>query len=174
VLAAMIFAVTTEHQNFEILSIEDTSFWSIDSAGPEVRSFILKKFTKMNLYFYANCAVVVAFIIVMCPFIGSHKEWLLAEIVFDRYLPSCSRLFYHLYFWSIPFLGFTSLRHSAAIFYQIGELFLQIILIKQHILQACVDNFDFDKLKIGEQIIYQNKIFKVLCSCTTHHATLLR
>jgi hypothetical protein len=51
---------------------------------------------------------------------------------------------------------------------------LQIYLINQRILQVGVNNIDFDKLKIGQKIIYQNDIFKTLCSCTRHHVTLMR
>ncbi|CAH1379655.1 unnamed protein product, partial [Tenebrio molitor] len=65
-------------------------------------------------------------------------------------------------------------RPCALFLYAMAEISLQIYLINQRILQVCVDNIDFDRLKIGQKIIYQNDIFKTLCSCTQHHVTVTR
>jgi hypothetical protein len=65
-------------------------------------------------------------------------------------------------------------RPCGLFLYLVAEMSLQIYLINQRILQVGVNNIDFDKLKIGQKIIYQNDIFKTLCSCTRHHVTLMR
>jgi hypothetical protein len=152
----------------------DNSFWSIDSAGPEVRLSILKKSTGIKLYFYVLCVFMIIYFIFMSPLCGTQKEWDLAEIVVEQYLEPWSTIFYHVYFWSLPLMIFTVFRPCGLFLYAVAEISFQIYLINQRILQVCVDNIDFDRLKIGQKIIYQNDIFKTLCSCTRHHVTVTR
>jgi hypothetical protein len=108
----------------------------------------------------------------MSPLCGTQKEWDLAEIVVEQCLEPWSTIFYHVYFWSLPLMIFTVFR--GLFLYAVAEISFQIYLINQRILQVCVDNIDFDRLKIGQKIIYQNDIFKTLCSCTRHHVTVTR
>jgi hypothetical protein len=152
----------------------DNSFWSIDSVGPEVRVSILKKTAGIKLNFYVACVVTIISFVYMSPLCGSQKEWNLGEIVIEEYLGDWSTIFYCVYFGSISVMAFSVFRPCVLFLYAMAQISLQIYLINQRILQVCVDNIDFDRLKIGQKIIYQNDIFKTLCSCTRHHVTVMR
>jgi hypothetical protein len=80
----------------------DNSFWSIDSAGPEVRLSILKKSTGIKLYFYVLCVFMIIYFIFMSHYVALKKNGDLAEIVVEQYLKPWSTIFYHVYFWSLP------------------------------------------------------------------------
>jgi hypothetical protein len=118
----------------------DNSFWSIDSAGPEVRLSILKKSTGIKLYFYVLCVFMIIYFIFMSPLCGTQKEWDLAEIVVEQYLKPWSTIFYHVYFWSLPLTIFTVFRACCLFLYAVAEISFQIYLINQRILQLCVAN----------------------------------
>lgn len=163
-----------EDNIYAIIHEIDTSFWSIDSVGPVVRSSILKKSARVKFYLYIVLAIVIMFVIVVSPLCGSNKEWILAEVVFDQYLRPWSNIFYHLYICSILFLIYATSRSCAIFLYEVAEISLQVYLINQRILQVCDDKLDFDRLKIGERISYQNKIFRTLCACIEHHVIVTR
>jgi hypothetical protein len=170
----MATVILIENNIQETINLMDNSFWSIDSAGPQVRLSILKKSAGIKLYFYVVCVFTIISFVFMSPLCGSQKEWNLGEIVIEEYLGTWSTIFCHVYFGSISLVAFTVFRPCALFLYAMAEISLQIYLINQRILQVCVDNIDFDRLKIGQKIIYQNDIFKTLCSCTQHHVTVTR
>jgi hypothetical protein len=170
----MTTVILIENNIQESINLMDNSFWSIDSAGPQVRLSILKKSAGIKLYFYVVCVFTIISFVLTSPLCGSQKEWNLGEIVIEEYLGAWSTIFYHVYIWSISFVAFTVFRPCALLLYAVAEISLQIYLINQRILQVCVDNIDFDRLKMGQKIIYQNDIFKTLCSCTQHHVTVTR
>jgi hypothetical protein len=174
ILVTMIFTIILEKKLLEIVEDMDTLFWSIDSAGRETRSFILTKSKRTNLWFYVHCATILVVCFTMCPFCGTHDEWSLAENTFYEYLKPCSKIFYHLHYWSMFFLVFSSFRLCSTIFYDAAVIHSQIILINRRILQVCGDNPGFDKLNIEERIHYQNEIFKTLCCCIEHHVAVTR
>jgi hypothetical protein len=91
----------------ESIHLMDNSFWSIDSAGPQVRLSILKKSAGTKLYFYVVCVFTIISFVFMSPLCGSQKEWNLGEIVIEEYLGAWSTIFYHVYFGSICFIAFT-------------------------------------------------------------------
>ncbi|CAH1379874.1 unnamed protein product, partial [Tenebrio molitor] len=135
---------------------------------------IFKNSTRTNLRFYVICGTTAVLGVLFCPFCGSDKEWNLAEIIFDEYLSPWSLLFYHIFYWSLPLLIYNTIRPCLILLYTTARMRLQVSLINQRILQDCVDNVDFDKLKVGQQISYQNKIFRTLCSCIDHHVLTIR
>jgi hypothetical protein len=166
--------ILIENNIQESIQLMENSFWSIDSVGSQVRLSILKKSAGIKLYFYVVCVVTIISFVYMSPLCGSQKEWNVGEIVIEEYLGAWSTIFYHVYFGSISLIAFTVFRPCGLFLYLVAEISLQIYLINQRILQVGVNNIDFDRLKIGQKIIYQNDIFKTLCSCTRHHVTLMR
>jgi hypothetical protein len=158
------------------MDIIQNSFRLTDVLGPEVPSFVIifKNSTRTNLRFYVICGTTAVLGVLFCPFCGSDKEWNLAEIIFDEYLSPWSLLFYHIFYWSLPLLIYNTIRPCLILLYTTARMRLQVSLINQRILQDCVDNIDFDKLKVGQQISYQNKIFRTLCSCIDHHVLTIR
>jgi hypothetical protein len=65
------------------------------------------------------------------------------------------------------------LRFTGAFLYGIEGLSLQIFLINQRILQVSDDHADYDKLKVGQNILWQSKIFHTLVSCIKHHICIV-
>jgi hypothetical protein len=145
------------------------SCWSTDSVGPEAQHSIKKKSAQINnMYFWIYSFLLVSSTS-MFPIFGDHREWNVCEVAFDHYLGVCSKIFNQLFFWSAPVACYVSLRLSGALLYAIEGLSLQIFLINQRILQVSDDHPDYDKLKVGQTILWQNKIFQTLGSCIKHH-----
>jgi branched-subunit amino acid transport protein AzlD len=110
----------------------------------------------------------------MFPIFGDHREWNGCEIAFDHYLGVCSKFFSQLFFCSIPtIMTYTMLRFTGAFLYTIEGLSWQIFLINQRILQVSGDHPDYDKLKVGQNILWQSKIFHILVSCIKHHICIV-
>jgi hypothetical protein len=174
-ISTIILSEMIESNLLDVIQFVD-SFPLRDVLGPEVRSFVtpFKNSTRINLRFYIICGTATVIGVLFCPFCDSYKEWILAEIIFEEYLSPWSLLLYHIFYWSLPFLIYNTIRPCLILLYTTAEMCLQVSLINQRILQDCVDDVDFDKLKIVQQISYQNKIFRTLCSCIDHHVLIIR
>jgi hypothetical protein len=100
------------YYNYHYLASEqERLFWSIDSAGPQARLLILKNASQINRFTYLIYAISAGLSTVVLPVFGSHKEWILAEYIFDRYFGSSSNIFYHMAFSFARFFIYTSVRH---------------------------------------------------------------
>jgi hypothetical protein len=76
--------ILIENNIQESIQLMDNSFWSIDSAGSQVRLSILKKSAGIKLYFYVVCVVTIISFVYMSPLCGSQKEWNVGEIVIEE------------------------------------------------------------------------------------------
>jgi hypothetical protein len=149
------------------------SFCPTDSAGSEVQHSIKKKSAQINYMYFSIYAVVLLSSAIMFPIFGDHREWSVCEVAFDHYLGVWSKIYNQLFFCSAPVWFYVSLQLAGAMLYAIEELSLQIFLLNQRILQISDDHPDYDKLKVGEKILWQNKIFYTLISCIKHHVIIL-
>jgi hypothetical protein len=165
----MASAIVMEDEILKIFDESVSAVWSTDSVGPEVQHFIKKKSAQINYMYFSIYAVVLLFSTCMFPIFGDHHEWIVCEDAFDHYLGVSSKMFNQLFFWSSPVMSYVTLRFTGALLCGIEGLSLQIFLINQRILQISDDHPDYDKLKVGQKILWQNKIFHTLLSCIKHH-----
>jgi hypothetical protein len=172
-LMVMAFAIFMEDVLLKIVGESNSSFWSTDSVGPEVQHFIKKKSAQINYMYFSIYAVVLVSSTSMFPIFGDHREWNVCEVAFDHYFGVGSKIFNQLFFWSSPIMYYATLRLPGALLYGIEGLSLQIFLINQRILQVSDDRPDYDKLKVGQKILWQNEIFHTLCSCIKHHICIV-
>jgi hypothetical protein len=149
-------------------------FWPIDSAGPQARLLILKKASQINRFTYLIYGTSVAWSIVLLPVFGSHREWIMVENVFERYFGSSSNILYHITYSSAPFFIYSSVRHCGTLLYSILQLYLQMFLINQHILEICDDKTVLEKLTFEQRVRHENETFKKLCFCIDHHVVITR
>jgi hypothetical protein len=170
----MFISMVLEKRAHHLVSEQKRLFWSIDSAGPQARLLILKNASQINRFTYLIYAISAAWSIVLLPVFGSHREWLLAEYVFDRYFGSSSNILYYMTFSFAPFIIYTSVRHCASLFYTILQLYLQMFLINQHILQICDDKTVLEELTFEQRVRHENETFKKLCFCIDHHVVITR
>jgi hypothetical protein len=170
----MFISMVLEKRAHYLVSEQKRLFWSIDSAGPQARLLILKKASQINRFTYLIYAISAAWGIVMLPVFGSHKEWVMVEYVFDRYFGSSSNILYHITYSSAPFFIYSSVRHCGTLLYSILELYLQMFLINQHILEICDDKTVLEKLTLEQRVRHENETFKKLCFCIDHHVVITR
>ncbi|KAJ3621295.1 hypothetical protein MTP99_003447 [Tenebrio molitor] len=173
-LMLMAFSIAMEDAVMKIIDEANSSFWSTDSVGPEVQHIIRNKSAKTNHLLLSIYAVLLLSSIVMFPIFGDHREWSVCEVAFDHYLGAWSKFFTQLLSWSCPVMFYVSLRPTGGILYVIEGISLQIFLINQRILQVSDDHPDYDKLKVGQKILWQNKIFHTLLSCIKHHVIIVK
>ncbi|CAH1380110.1 unnamed protein product [Tenebrio molitor] len=174
-ILTMFISMVLEKKTFYLVGEQKRLFWSISSAGPEARLLLLKNASQINRFTYLIYAISAAWSIVLLPVFGSHKEWLLTEYVFDRYFGSSSHILYHLaFFFFTPFFIYTSVRHCCSLFYYILQLYLQMFLINQRILQICDDKTVLEKLTFEQRVRHENETFKKLCFCIDHHVVITR
>jgi hypothetical protein len=165
----MASAIVMEDEILKIFDESVSAVWSTDSVGPEVQHIIKKKSAQINYMYFLIYAVVLLSSTCMFPIFGDHYEWIVCEDAFDHYLGVSSKMFNQLFFWSSPVMSYVTLRLTGALLYGIEGLSLQIFLINQRILQISDDHPDYDTLKVGQKILWQNKIFHTLLSCIKHH-----
>jgi hypothetical protein len=170
----MFISMVLEKRAHYLASEQERLFWSIDSAGPQARLLILKNASQINRFTYLIYAISAALSIVVLPVFGSHKEWMPTEYVFDRYFGSSSNILFHVAFSFAPFFVYSSVRHCGTLFYSILQLYLQMFLINQHILQICDDKTVLGKLTFEQRVRHENETFKKLCFCIDHHVVITR
>jgi hypothetical protein len=170
----MFTSMVLEKKAHYLASQQNRLFWSIDSAGPQARLLILKNASQINRFTYLIYGISVAWSIVLLPVFGSHREWMISEYIFDRYFGSISKILYHVTFSLAPFFIYTSVRHCGSLFYTILQLYLQMFLINQHILQICDDKTVLEKLTFEQRVRHENETFKKLCLCIDHHVVIAR
>jgi hypothetical protein len=170
----MFISMVLEKRIHYLVSEGKRLFWSIDSAGPQARLLILKNASQINRFTYFIYGISAAWGIVMLPVFGNHREWLLAEYVFDRYFGSSSNILYYITLSFAPFFIYTSVRHCGSLLYSILQLYLQMFLINQHILQIFDDKTVLEKLTFEQRVRHENEIFKKLCFCIEHHVVITR
>jgi hypothetical protein len=170
----MFISMVLEKRTHYLVNEQKRLFWPIDSAGPQARLLILKKASQINRFTYLIYGISAAWSIVMLPVFGSHREWMLVEFVFDRYFSSSSKILFHISLSLTPFFIFTSVRHCGSLFYYILQLYLQMFLINQHILQICDDKTVLEKLTFEQRVRHENETFKKLCFCINHHVVVTR
>jgi hypothetical protein len=170
----MASATVMEDVILKTLDESISAFWSTDSVGPEVQHFVKKQSAQTNYFYFSIYAVLLVASTIMFPIFGDHREWNVCEIAFDHYLGVWSKIFNPLFFWSHPVMCYSALRLPGTLLYGIEGLSLQIFLINQRILQISDDHPDYDKLKVGQKILWQNKIFHTLISCIKHHVIIVK
>jgi hypothetical protein len=170
----MFISMVLEKRTRYLFSEQKRLFWPIDSAGPQARLLILKKASQINRFTYFIYGISAAWSIVMLPVFGSHREWLLVEYVFDRYFGSSSNILSHITLSLTPFFIYSSVRHCGSLLYIILQLYLQMFLINQHILQICEDKTVLEKLTFEQRVRHENETFKKLCFCIDHHVVITR
>ncbi|KAJ3620085.1 hypothetical protein MTP99_004078 [Tenebrio molitor] len=170
----MFISMVLEKKAHYLASEQKRLFWSINSAGPQARLLILKKASQINRFTYLIYGISAAWGIMLLPVFGSHREWIVVENVFDRYFGSSSNILYHITYSCAPFFIYTSVRHCASLFYIILQLYLQMFLINQHILQICNDKTVLEKLTFEQRVRHENETFKKLCFCIDHHVVITR
>jgi hypothetical protein len=170
----MFISMVLEKRYHYLASQQNHLFWPIDSAGPQARLLILKKASQINRFTYLIYAISVAWSIALLPVFGSHREWILLEYVFDRYFGSSSNILYHMAFSFAPFFIYTSVRHCGSLLYSILQLYLQMFLINQHILEICDDKTVLENLTFEQRVQHEKETFKNLCFCIDHHVVITR
>ncbi|KAJ3621292.1 hypothetical protein MTP99_003444 [Tenebrio molitor] len=173
VLMVMASAIVMEDVILKTVDESISSFWSTDSVNPEVQHSIKKKSAQINNMYFSIYAFLLVSSTSMFPIFGDHREWNVCEVVFDYYFGVYSKIFNQLFFWSSPVACYVSLRLTGALLYGIEEISLQIFLINQRILQVSDDHPNYDKLKVGQNILWQNKIYHTLLSCIKHHIAVV-
>jgi hypothetical protein len=171
---AMIIPMGLEKRSRYLASQQKRLFWSVDSAGSQARLLILKNASQINRFIYLIYGISAAWSIVMLPVFGNHREWVMVEYVFDRYFGSISNILYHITFSFTCFFIYTSVRHCGSLFYRILELYLQMFLVNQRILQICDDKTVLEKLTFEQRVRHENETFKKLCLCIDHHVVITR
>jgi hypothetical protein len=170
----MFISMVLEKRVRYLVTEQKRLFWSIDSAGPQARLLILKNASQINGFTYLIYGISAAWSIVMLPIFGSHREWMLVEHVFDRYFGSSSNILYHITLSLSPFFIYTTVRHCGSLLYIILQLYLQMFLMKQRILQICDDKTVLEKLTFEQRVRHENETFKKLCFCIDHHVVITR
>jgi hypothetical protein len=170
----MFISMVLEKMSHYLVSEQKRLFWSINSAGTQARLLILKNASQINRFTYLIYGISVAWSIVLLPVFGSHREWIMVENVFERYFGSSSNILYHMAFYFAPFLIYTSIRHCGSFLYIILQLYLQMFLINQRILQICDDKTVLEKLTFEQRVRHENETFKKLCFCIDHHVVITR
>jgi hypothetical protein len=170
----MFISMVLEKRVRYLVTEQKRLFWSIDSAGPQTRLLILKNASQINRFTYLIYGISAAWSIVMLPVFGSHREWLLVEYVFDRYFGSSSNILYHITLSLSPFFIYTSVRRCGSLLYIILQLYLQMFLINQRLLQICDDKTVLEKLTFEQRVRHENETFKKLCFCIDHHVVITR
>jgi hypothetical protein len=173
-MTSMFSSMVLEKRAHYLVSQQNRLFWPIDSAGPQARLLILKKASQINRFTYLIYAISAACSIALLPVFGSHKEWVMTEYVFDRYFGSSSNILYHMAFSFAPFLIYTSVRHCGSLLYSILQLYLQMFLINQHILEICDDKTVLENLTFEQRVQHEKETFKKLCFCIDHHVLITR
>jgi hypothetical protein len=171
---SMAISIVLEKRTHYLASERKRLFWSIDSAGPQARLLILKNASQINRFTYLIYAISATLSIVLLPVFGSHREWFIAEYVFDRYFGSSSNVLYHVTFSFAPFFIYSSIRQCGCLFYTILQFYLQMFLINQHILQICDDKTVLEELTFEQRVRHENETFKKLCFCIDHHVEITR
>jgi hypothetical protein len=169
----MASAIVMEDVILKTVDESISSFWSTDSVSSEVQHSIKKKSAQINNMYFSIYAFLLVSSTSMFPIFGDHREWNVCEVVFDYYFGVYSKIFNQLFFWSSPVICYVSLRFTGALLYGIEGLSLQIFLINQRILQVSDDHPNYDKLKVGQNILWQNKIYHTLLSCIKHHIAVV-
>ncbi|RZC22678.1 hypothetical protein BDFB_011052, partial [Asbolus verrucosus] len=103
--------------------------------------------------------------LVMMPFMGDQSELFLCIQVFKHYFGSWSIIPYWLYFATIPFCVYSSVKHAYLILYIMLLTQQQIALVSEHLLRIS------DDLDEGMET-YQDEIYKRLRFCVKQHVAL--
>jgi hypothetical protein len=165
----MVFAIILEPKFFEVMSKIENSFWSEDSAGVETRQKIVTKskiFLKMNFVFLSTWLILS---VTMLPIFGDHKEWILASIIFEKHFEAWAIILDWIYFSTVPFVIFSTIRLRGALFYGTLVLHVQMFLINEHILQIS----DSREGASGEASFHCT-ITQRLRFCIDHHVCIKR
>jgi hypothetical protein len=154
------YAIILEPKFFQLISKCENSFWLEDSAGVKARQKIVtnsKIFLKINLV-YLSTGLVLS--VMMLPIFGDHKEWFLVSIIFEKHFGTWAMILDWIYFSTVPFVIFSSMRLGGALFYATLVFHVQMFLINEHILQIS-GNCD-------------GTISQKLRSCIDHHVCIKR
>ncbi|RZB38962.1 hypothetical protein BDFB_003436, partial [Asbolus verrucosus] len=136
--------------------------WSLDCAGKEVKLTIRKRSKQVNCF---NIYVFIIFFsgtVIMMPFLGDQSELFLCIQTFKYYFGFWSTVPYWLYFGTLPFVVYSSIRHAYVLFYGMLLTRQQITLINEH-LERISEDLDEDTET------YQVEIGKRLRFCIKQH-----
>lgn len=146
-------------------------FWPIDICGPKVKQDILKNAEKDVRLYYVVLVILGIASLAMCPFWGDQREWVFCIQVYEYYCGQWAIIPYYIYCATAPWLAFSAIRINFIVVYAILQLRMQVFLINQHIAEISVVYEDVKKI---ENLEYQNKIFRKLRLCISHHVILKR
>jgi hypothetical protein len=160
----MVFAMILESKILRLMSKLENNFWSENTAGVEARQKVVAKsktFLIINFVFLGICLILS---VAMFPIFGDHKEWILISIIVENHFETWGIIFDWIIFSTVPFVLFSSIRLSGALFYGTLALQVQMFLINEHILQIS-DNFE----NSSDQTIFHTRISQKLRFCIDHH-----
>jgi hypothetical protein len=163
----MVFAIILESKISKLMSKLENNFWSENTAGVEARQKIIAKsktFLIINFVFLGICLILS---VAMFPIFGDHKEWILISVIVENHFETWGIIFDWIIFSTVPFVLFSSIRLSGALFYGTLALQVQMFLINEHILQIS-DNFE----NSSDQTIFHTRISQKLRFCIDHHVCI--
>jgi hypothetical protein len=163
----MVFAMILESKISRLMSKLENNFWSENTAGVEARQKVVAKsktFLIINFVFLGICLILS---VAMFPIFGDHKEWILISIIVENHFETWGIIFAWIIFSTVPFVLFSSIRLSGALFYGTLALQVQMFLINEHILQIS-DNFE----NSSDQTIFHTRISQKLRFCIDHHVCI--
>jgi hypothetical protein len=165
----MVYAIILEPKLLELKNKCENSFWSEYSAGVEARQKIVTKskiFLKINFVFLITWLILS---VLMLPIFGDHKEWVLVSIIVEKHFGTWAIILDWLYFSTIPFVLFSSIRFTGALLYATLMFHVQMFLINEHILQIS-DNCEGS----NGQASFHCTISQKLRFCIDHHVCMKR
>ncbi|RZC22680.1 hypothetical protein BDFB_011489, partial [Asbolus verrucosus] len=171
---AMIFLIIFEKNMIKLDNFFISFAWSIDNAGEVTARDIKGTSAKINRIICFMLGLNLIVMIIYFPFCGNQSELFIWERVCDRYFGIWSKLFYHIYFATIPSLVYSGVRLGFILIHGIWNLKNQVLLIIAYILKISDDFADLDDWQKLHSVQYQNAIFERLCLCIKHHVTLKR
>ncbi|EEZ97784.1 odorant receptor 205 [Tribolium castaneum] len=164
-ISSMTVAAMTELLAVDLSEGILSSFWPIDFCGPQVKQLILKQSRADKRMHYVVLLVFSITGLAMLPIWGDQKEWFLCVQVYEYNFGEWSKIPYYIYFFTFPWVAFSSLRLPFMMNYAILNLRMQVFLINQKI--AKMSNA-YDQTTI-EDVNSQKRIFKNLRLCISHH-----
>ncbi|RZC22681.1 hypothetical protein BDFB_011490, partial [Asbolus verrucosus] len=173
-MCAMIFLSIFEKNIIDLDSFFTDFAWSIDTAGEVTARNIKSTSVKINRIIYVVLGVNLIIMIIYFPLCGDQSELFIWERVCDHYFGVWSKLFYHIYFATIPSMVYSGVRLGFILIYVIWNMKNQVLLIIAYILKISDDFDDLDDLQKLHSVQYQKAIFKRLCLCIKHHISLKR
>lgn len=146
-----------------------SNFWPIDFCGSEVKQDIIKKSKKTNTICNTILVILCIVGVAMLPIWGDQKDLFLCVTVYEHYFGKWAKIPYYIYFFTIPFVAYSTIRLSFIMQYYVGQIQVQVNLINQVITKL---SHEKNVSNIRSNKDYQDKVYKKICKCISHHFIL--